>query len=244
MITQESINTYRKTSIVVGIVYLAGFVVGLTGSGLIQSVLSAPNPLSTVSANSIIIAIGVIFWLLAVAGDAAHGILLYPILKQHSERVAVGYLASRIIDAVFIAVSVLFVLLQIPLGGEYLKATAPTTASLQILSTLSVQANLSAYAIGMMALGLAGLILNYTFYRAKLLPRWIALWGLAGYAIIFCGMASEILGSGLGLVSSLPGGLWEIFVGGWLIVKGFNPSAFLPQAPKTSQQADTVVANS
>jgi hypothetical protein len=230
-------NTYRTTAIVVGVMYLAGFVVGLVGNGLIQSILGAPDHLSTVSANSMMLAIGAILWLMAVAGDAAHGVLMFPVLKQHSERIALGYLASRIVDAVFIAVFVLFILLQIPLGSEYLKAVAPNTFYLQALSTLAIQANLYAYDIGMIALGLAGLMLNYMFYRAKLVPRWIAVWGLVGYAIIFFGMVSEVMGSGLGLVSSLPGGLWEVFIGVWLIAKGFNSPASVSQAtePATRQ---------
>jgi hypothetical protein len=90
---------------------------------------------------------------------------------------------------------------------------------------VSVQASQYAYDIAMSTLGIAGLVLCYAFYRTKLIPRWIAVWGLVGYAIIFCGMVSEIMGSGLGLVSSIPGGLWEVFVGLWLIFRGFNPSA-------------------
>jgi hypothetical protein len=87
-----------------------------------------------------------------------------------------------------------------------------------------VQGQLYAYDIGMITLGLAGLMLCYTLYKAKLIPRPLAVWGLIGYAIIFCGMVSELTGSGLGLASSIPGGLWEVFIGVWLIVKGFSPS--------------------
>jgi hypothetical protein len=180
------------------------------------------------------LAIGAILWLMTVAGDAAHGILMFPVLKPHSERLAIGYLASRIIDAVFLAIYSLFVLLQIPLGSAYLKAVAPTTFSLQALSTVLIQATQYADNIGWIALGLAGIMLNSVFYRTRLVPRWIAAWGLVGYAIICCGMISELMGSSLGLVSELPGGLWEVFVGGWLIVKGFNASAFVSQATRTS----------
>ena len=224
MTTKERMNTYRTTAIVVGVVYLAGFVVGLVGNGLIQSILGAPDHLSTVSANSMMLAIGAILWLMAVAGDAAHGVLMFPVLKQHSERLAFGYFGARIVDAVFIAVMVLFVLVQIPLGSEYLKATAPDAFYLQALSTVSAQASQYAYDIGMITLGVAGLMLCYTLYRARLVPRLVAIWGLVGYAIIFCGMVSEVMGSGLGLASSIPGGLWEVFIGVWLIAKGFSSS--------------------
>jgi hypothetical protein len=233
-------NTYRKTATVVGVIYLAGFVVGLVGTGLTQSVLGTPDHLSTVTTNSMILALGAILWMIAVAGDAAHGVFMFPILKQHSERLALGYLVSRILDAVFVAVSAIFIVIQIPLGSEFLKAAGTDTGYLQALSTVSAQVNLYAYDFGMITLGLAGLMLNYIFYKAKLVPRWIAVWGLAGYAVIFMGMISEVMGSGLGLVSSIPGGLWEVFIGVWLIVKGFNSSAFVSQAVGTARTSSPV----
>ena len=238
---KEKMNTYRTTAMVVGAMYIAGFVVGIAGTALSKSVLDAPEYLSGVSAGSMLLAVGAILWLVAVVGDAAHGVLMFPVLKPHSERIAIGYLTFRIIDAVFIAVSVLFVLIQIPLGSEYLKAVAPNTLYLQVLSTLSIQANLYAYEIGMIALGISGLLLNYLFYRTQLVPRWIAVWGFVGYAIIFGGMVSAIMGSGLGDVSSIPGGLWEMFIGAWLIIKGFNSSAFIPQATRTGIPAESLV---
>jgi hypothetical protein len=242
MMTKATMNTYRTTARVVGVVYLAGFVVGIGGEGLFQSILGAPNYLSTVSANSMTVAIGAILWLMAVVGDAAHGVLMFPILKQHSERIAVGYLAARIVDAVFIAIMVLFILIQIPLGSEFVKAAAPDTAYLQALGTLLTQAKLYAYEIGMSTLGVSGLMLCSTLYKAKLVPRWLAVWGLLGYAIILCGMVSAIMGSGLGDLSSLPGGLWEVFMGVWLIAKGFNASAFVPQATRTRTLVEPLVA--
>jgi hypothetical protein len=225
-------NTYRTTARIVGAMYLAGFVVGIGGSVLIESILGAPDPLSAVSANSMLVAFGAVLWLMAVVWDAAHGVLMFPVLKPRSERIAVGYLGFRVIDATFIAIMVLFVLVQIPLGSEYLKAGADAPY-LQALSTVFMQAQRYAYDLGMITLGIAGSMLCYTLYRAKLLPKPLALWGLVGYAIIFCGMVSDVMGSGLGLVSSIPGGLWEIFTGGWLIVKGFNPPAIVPELDAT-----------
>ena len=241
MTIKEEMNKFRTTARVVGVVYIAGFVVGIGGNILIQSNISAPNHLSTVFANSMMVAIGAILWLMAVAGDAAHGVLMFPVLKQHSERMAIGYLAARIVDAVFIAVMVLLLLIQIPLGSEYLKAAATDASYLQALSNVTVHASQYAYAIGMSALGLAGLMLCYTLYKAKLVPRFVAVWGLVGYAVILIGMLSDIMGSGLSLASSLPGGLWEVFVGVWLIAKGFSSSAFVSKTTRPSILAEPLV---
>src|SRR5215212_9604717 len=53
------------------------------GNILIQSRLGVPNHLATVSANSMMVVIGAVLWLIAVVGDAAHGVLMFPVLKPH-----------------------------------------------------------------------------------------------------------------------------------------------------------------
>jgi Domain of unknown function (DUF4386) len=226
----EGTNTYRTTARIVGAMYLAGFIVGITGFVLIGSILSGPDHLATLPASSMLLAIAAVLWLMAAAWDAAHGVLMFPILKQHnSERIAVGYLGFRIMDGLIIAIMVLFVLVQIPIGSEYLNAGASDASSLQALSTVFMQAQLDAYNIAMITLGISGLILCYSFYKSKLVPRILAVWGLVGYAVILCGSVVEVLGFNLLTIHAIPGGLWEVFIGVWLIVKGFNPSAFVSE---------------
>src|SRR5215211_3674337 len=152
----EKMNTYGTTARIVGVIFLAGMVIGIGGNVLILSILGAPDPLSSVSANSMLLAVAGFLWLMTVVGDAAHGVLMFPILKRHGERMAIGYLASRIVDAVFVAVMVLFILLQIPLGNAYLNAGASNAPYIQVLGTLFIQVNLYAYHIAMLTLGVAG----------------------------------------------------------------------------------------
>lgn len=230
MTINQKTNTYRTTARIVGAMYLAGFVVGITGIVLIQSILGAPDHLATLPANSMLLAFAAVLWLMAAAWDAAHGVLMFPVLKQHnSERIAVGYLGFRIMDGLIIAIMVLFVLVQIPIGSEYLNAGASDTSYLQALSTVFMQAQLDAYNIAMTTLGISGLILCYSFYKTRLVPRFLAVWGLVGYAVILCGSVVEVLGFDLLTIHAIPGGLWEVFIGVWLIAKGFDPSAFVSE---------------
>jgi hypothetical protein len=216
---------YRKTAIAIGVIYLAGMVLGIPANILIQSVLGAADPLASVAANSTLVAIGVLLWLLPAAGDAAHGILMFPILKRYDERMAFGYFGARIMDAVFVAVMALLILFQLPLAGEYLKAGTSDTSNLHGLSSVFMQAQLYAYHLGMLTVGCAGLLLNYVFYRAKVLPRVLSVWGLVGYAVILVGSGLELMGFRLMMIQTLPGGLWEVFIGGvWLIARGFSSS--------------------
>ncbi len=219
----EAGTGYRRTAILVGALFLAGMIIGITGHGIIQSIMGVPNYLSTVSANAMMVAIGAMMMLLTSAGDATHGILMFPVLKQYSERIAVGYLGLRLIDAAFLGVQVLFVLFQIPLSKEFLSAGIPNTEFLQSLSTVFIQTNVFAYQIGMIFLGLAGLMLCWAFFRSNLVPTFVAIWGLVGYATILTGSVVEVLGFNLSLIHTIPGGLWELFIGVWLIARGFKP---------------------
>jgi hypothetical protein len=223
----KKLKSYRTVARVVGILFLAGMVIGVAGNILVQSVLGTPNYLSTISANNLKVAIGAMLLLMTVAGDAAHGVLMFPVLKQHNEYIAYGYFGFRIIDAVFLGFQVLFILFQIPLASQYLKAGIFDTSHLQSLSSAFIQMNLYAYHIAMLTLGIAGLMLCYSFYKTKLVPQLLAVWGLLGYATILCGSVLEILGFDLHSIDTIPGGLWEVFIGVWLIVKGFNSSAIV-----------------
>ena len=74
----------------------------------------------------------------------------------------------------------------------------------------------------------AGMILNVLLYQTNLVPRWLSGWGLAGTVV-------AIAASGLFMVRTIdlltsvylnfPLALQEIVFAGWLIMKGFNPSA-------------------
>ena len=233
-------NNFRTTARIVGVLYLAGMVVGIAGNLFIQSILGAPDHLSTIAASGMLLALGAVLWLFTVAGDAAHGILMFPVLRPHSERAAVGYLGTRIIDATFIAVMALLILIQIPIGIEYLNAGSSDTSYLQALSAVLTQANLYAYEFAMITVGVAGLILCSMFYRTQLVPRLLAVWGLIGYAILLLGSVLQVLGFNLNSIQAIPGGLWELFIGVWLIVKGFSASSQLPSEPTISASTPVV----
>ena len=110
----------------------------------------------------------------------------------------------------------------IPVGVAYLSAAPADTSYLQALSTVLTQANLSTYETAMITVGVAGLILCTSFLRTSLLPRPLAVWGLVGYAVILAGSVLQIVGFQLHSIQAVPGGLWEGFVGVWLIAKGFG----------------------
>jgi hypothetical protein len=84
------------------------------------------------------------------------------------------------------------------------------------------------------AFSAGALILNAVLYQARLVPRWLSVWGLVGAVLILA--ACIILMSGVDLSSAAvtafdsPIMLQEIVFALWLIFKGFYPGAFVAEA--------------
>ena len=73
---------FRSTARAVGVIYVAGMVLGIMGNLMILSVLGAADPMTSIAANSTLLAVGAVLWLLTVVGDAAHGVLMYPVITM------------------------------------------------------------------------------------------------------------------------------------------------------------------
>jgi len=216
------VKPIKKIARIVGVLYLAGMLFGIFGNILIQSIFNQPDYLSLIPSNSLKLTIGAIFLLMTSVWDASHGILMFPILKNYNERFAYGYLSFRIINATFLALQVLFILVQFSISKEYPVADYQFRNALQSFSRLYLNLNEYAYQIAMIFVGLASIFLCYILYKANLVPKFISLWGLFGYLTIFFGSVFEILGYNMHLYHTIPGGVWELFIGVWLIVEGFN----------------------
>ncbi|MFI7432411.1 DUF4386 domain-containing protein [Micromonospora haikouensis] len=81
-----------------------------------------------------------------------------------------------------------------------------------------------AYQAAMLSLGLGSVPFCLALARQRWLPRWLAGWGVAGYALLAAGAAAELTGAGVGLVLAAPGGLFELVFGVLLLARGFAPA--------------------
>jgi hypothetical protein len=94
------------------------------------------------------------------------------------------------------------------------------------MASFLVQSNNMAYQVAEMTLGLGDLFLTALLFRIRLIPRFLSGWGFIGYAILMTGAIAEIFGIHIGLTLSIPGGLFEVALGFWLLIKGFQPEAY------------------
>ncbi len=226
-------NTNKKTARIVGVLFLTAIVTWFIGYTLIESIISAPDYLIAVFANETRVMIGVLFELINSAVVVGIAVMIFPILKQHNERIALGYVGFRIIEATILVVGLISLLSLSTLSQEFVKAGAPGASYFQTLGAFTLAERFWSGQMVPIFVGLGGLMLSYLLYKSKLLPRFISVWGLIGYALLLTGALLVIFDSSIVVILSLPVGLFEIFLGVWLIVKGFNSSAIASGSAQT-----------
>jgi hypothetical protein len=231
MATKEKMNSTNRTARIVGALFLTAMVTSLLGAALIESILNAPDYLMNVSAKETQVVIGVLLELIDGTAVVGIAVMMFPIFKKDNEALALGYVAFRIIEAVIIITGVISPLILIALSQEYLTAGAPVASYFQTLGASFLTAR--AYLVGRMLgifFSLGALLFYYLLYRSKLVPRFISIWGFIAVALVLAWNLLEIFGIrvSVGIILGLPIILNEIFLGIWLIAKGFNSSAIVP----------------
>jgi hypothetical protein len=127
----------------------------------------------------------------------------------------------------FFALVIIALVSILSLSREFVSATVPTVSYFETSGALLLaELNWSSILLDFPFV-LSTLILNYLFYKSKLIPRWLSGWGLIGATLFlvsaFLPMLSYVSSSTLVLLH-LTGAVNQMVLAVWLIVKGFNSS--------------------
>src|SRR5215203_5568864 len=186
-VVQEELSSTRRTARMVGMLVLGGYLTYGVGSLIVAGIAAAPDYLSTVSASTLFSA-GAVLMLLNSALVIGIGALMLPILRPHNKNIALGYFATRIFEGIILAVGVISLLSLVIVSRSYTEAGAADASYFETLGALAINGNFMAYNVAMIGLGLGSLFLCYLMFRSNLVPRFLAVWGLVGYAIFANGM--------------------------------------------------------
>jgi hypothetical protein len=235
-------TSHRRTAILVASLFLVTAFGAIAGTALMNSALNAPDYLTTVFSKSATVTSGMLFWLINDIGIVFIGLLMFPILKKQNESMALGYVSMRMFEALFLMIGVIFAMLLIPLSQEFIKAKATDVTSYQSIGALLKQAEyLFLTPMQLVFLGLGGIILTSLLYQSKLVPRFISVIGLIGYALLLPGAIFALYGildpspGGSGAIVAIPVAIFEIILMPvWLYTKGFNPTVVSGQPADSS----------
>lgn len=214
-----TMNLSRKTSLTAGILYLLTFV-SIPTLTLYNSIHKPGYILNPGSGNEVII--GGILEIIVGICSIASAIALYPVLKKQNEALALGLVASRVLEAGTIFTGVAFLLSVETLHQQGIGESAlPVSHALVVLYD-------RIFLLGQGFIpAINDLLLGWLLLKSGLIPRRLALIGIigafplvAGYVAIMFGAIDRI--SPLAGLSAVSVAVFEFSLGIYLIVKGFK----------------------
>jgi hypothetical protein len=166
-----------------------------------------------------------------IASNVATAVVLYPIVRRQSERLALGYVTARLMESAFIVVGLISIISAVSVSDALASAAGAEATSLAAQGNSLVATYEWAFLFGPgLVVGFGnGLILGYLMYRSGLVPRRMAMLGLIGgpmlivsFGLILFGVYEN--GSGPAFLMALPEIAWEASLGIYAAWKGFRPS--------------------
>lgn len=221
-------NTYRKTAIVIGVLYIVGTVSGILSVAATGTVLAAPTSPGQVYANANQLIYGALLVLTMGLSLAMIPFLMYPILKKYNPVMAVGYVVFRgaleTVTCLILAICWLTVVMTVKTSME---AGTAVDSTFQAASTLLLSIGATSVPLGGIVFSLGALMLYSVLFQWRLIPRWISGWGLVAVAPYLAAAFLDVLGltdsdSAISSIMYFPMLIQEMVMAVWLIVKGFN----------------------
>ena len=219
-------DSHRKTAIIVGVLFLIATLVLVVG-GVFSLCIYEQDYLTLVSVNQNQVIAGALLEIISAAAIVGIPIAMFPLLKKHSEGLALGYVGTRIFEGLTIFINTIVLLAILSLSQEFVTASAPNVAVFQTLGALLLSVREWGSVLVDFSFPLGAVIFNYLLYKTKLTPRWLSLLGLIGGVLWFVTAPLRLFGFSPSSIEFLaaPIAVQEMILAVWLIVKGFNQSA-------------------
>lgn len=172
---------------------------------------------------------GALLELLLIIANIGTALTLYPVLRKYSEVLSLGFVAARLTESGFIGIGIIALM---ALNTLRLHAGSADEGSLLVAGQALVALHDWTFRIGPgMVVGVGnGLILGYLMWKTRLVPRAMSILGLiGGPALLAAGVAVLFgyieAGSTPQIIATVPEFFWELSLGIWLLVKGFDREA-------------------
>jgi hypothetical protein len=221
----------QRDARIFGVLFLITFATSIGALALFQSVLDDPAAYIAGGGKDSQIYLGAFLELLLIISNVGTAVVLYPIVRRQNELLAIGYVAARIIECVFIAGGIILVL-----GVVSLRQDSPDAADLAV-SLAALKDWTFLFGPGLIVPFGNGLILGYLMYTSGLVPRRMAWLGLVGGPLLLIGNIGVLFdwwdATGAVNVLVVPEFLWELFLGIYAAVWGFRKDAPILSARST-----------
>ena len=233
----------RRTAFVAGVFYIITFVSIPT---LFLYVPAKKADFITSTGASTGVLLGCFLEVLVALAGIGTAVTLFPVVKRQNEGMALGFVASRTLEAAMIFTCVASLLSLLTLRHDLGTAGGADRAAMIVTGASHLATYNWAFTLGQSLMpGVNAILLGTLLYRSGLVPRVLPAIGLIGAPFHITAVVLTMLGAidrvgSVALVAALPIAVWELSLGIYLVVKGFKPSPILtpagppvpPAAPK------------
>lgn len=231
---QTQMSPLRKSALIAGVAYIATFLFSIPVKfGLWTDVLDNPDWVLGAGSDSGV-PLGALFEVLTAITGVITAVALYSVARRHSERAALGFVTTRVMEAGLIFVGILAIMSAYTLRQDVAGTAGADTDSLVTTGHALIAVHDWTFlpGPGLMAV-LNALLIGSVMYRSRMLPRWIPTLGLIGAPLLLASNIAVLFGawdqiSGPAMVLVLPIAIWEFSFGVYMAVKGLKPSRSLP----------------
>jgi len=226
---EKPTEIYRKNAVMVGILFIIATAFLFVGGSLYGPVLDTPDYLQVAYPNRISAIIGMLIEFSCILAIPLIPVFAYPVLRKHSETLALSYVVFRLFEAVLFALVDITKLALIKVSQLYLAAESSTVGVIESVGATIQGWNEWAWVFYVLIFGFGALIFYFALYQSKLLPRWVSIWGLISIVMMMTSallamFAVKLSDAIFGLLV-IPIAVQEMVMAVWLIVKGFNRDA-------------------
>jgi hypothetical protein len=213
----------QKRARLFGLLFIATYLTSIPAAFLFMPLLTDPAGWMAGDDPDTPILIGVLLEFLLILANIGTAVVLYPIAKRQDRILALGYVTARVMESVFIAVGIIFVM-----GLVSLRQDSPAAADLAV-SLGALKDWTALFGPGLVVPVGNGLILATIMYTSGLIPRPLALLGLIAGPVLLVGNLGILFGAweltGLVGLFVLPEFAWELLLGIYAAIWGFRKAA-------------------
>lgn len=234
-------NSDKNAARLLGAAFLFVAVLSLL-SGLLHSSLgvAVSGPPDSMSETMIMIAdtpttmqMSIVGYLIEAIAIVLLATLLWTALKIPNRRIARWAFGLWLIQAAMLAAREVSLFSLLHLSRQFAEAGAPDPSYFLTLGSLFYGAFQFGYNVQMVFYCMGGILFYYLFIKSRYVPRLLSVWGLAAAFLAFIGTLLMFFDYSVPLYLFLPVLPFELAIGVWLIVKGFDESAFASELPET-----------
>jgi len=219
-------NTFSKTSRVLGIAFLLQFITSFGSGVFLRQIWLVPGDIRAtmlkVAGTPWLLQGNILVDMLTALGIIFLGAMLFLTLRKQDEKTALVALGFYILEAALLAVSRAEAFSLLRISQEYAAAANPDLLTMGQVAFESM--DFVGSTLHMLVFCLGGILFYFLLFRSRVVPVALSLWRLIAIVPMLVGTVTQMFGYTIPFIFYVPYVPFELVIAIWILVKGVKES--------------------